>query len=138
MVASASGFGALVPVPGLSVALDIALLTSEVNFYKSQLGLPQENSYEFRKLTPEIQEKVQKFCLTSAVQIGQLLAAYTASAAVEEVTRYIPLVGSFIAGSISFSSTKYFLHGCLNELEETALNYLDEINAKITDDIPLD
>ena len=138
MVAGASGFGALVPVPGLSVALDLALLTKEVNLYKSQLGLPEENSYEFRKLTPEIQKKVQRFCLTSAVQIGQLVAAYTASAAVEEVTRYIPLVGSFIAGSISFTSTHYFLNACLNELEETALNCLDTINAKVADDMALD
>ena len=138
MVAGASGVGAVVPLPGLSVALDLALLAKEVNFYKSQLGLPEENSYDFCKLTPEIQEKVRKFCSTSAVQIGQLMAAYTASSTVEEFTRYIPFVGSVIAGSISFTSTYSFLHGCLDELEETAMNFLDLVNERVADDMDLD
>ena len=138
-VAGASGVGATVPLPGVSVALDFGLLTTERNFYKSQLGLPQEDSDEFRKLTPEIQEKVRKFHQTLAVNdIGQLFAGYTASAAVEEFTRYIPFVGSAIAGSISFSSTYYVLNRCLRDLEETALNLLDEINAKVADDMELD
>ena len=107
LIADASGAGALVPVPGLSVALDLGLLTNEVNFYKSQ-----ENSSELRKLTPEIQEKVRKFCLTGAVQIGQLVAAYTASSEVEKLTKYIPILESLINGSISFTSTYYFLRGC--------------------------
>ena len=138
IVAATSGFGAVVPVPGLSVAIDLALLTKEVNFYRSQLGLPEENSSEFRKLNPKIQESVRKFCLTSAVQIGQLIAAYAASAAVEEVTKFIPLVGSFIAGTLSFTTTYCFLKICLNEIEETAFNCLDEINARVADDMDLD
>ena len=106
-----------------------------MNFYKSQLGLFKEDSDEFQRMSPINQEKVRKFCLTSAVQIGQLLKCYTASSAVEEFTRYIPLLGSAIAGSISFSSTYYFLHQCLNELEKIALDLLDEINANVGDDI---
>ncbi|XP_028404172.1 T-cell-specific guanine nucleotide triphosphate-binding protein 1-like [Dendronephthya gigantea] len=134
-VATASGAGAVIPVPGLSVALDVALLIKEVNFYKSQLGLPDENSYEFNNMTPEIKEKVRKFCLTSAVQLGNLMAAYTASSAVEEFTRFIPFVGSIIAGGISFSSTYYFLHGCLKEMEETALDILECLNESLVDDV---
>ena len=125
-------------MPGLSVALDLDLLTKEVNFYKSQLGLPKENSHVFHKLTPEIQERIHKFCLTSTVEIGKLLAAYTASSTAEEFTRYILLVGISIAGSISFISAYCFLQGCLNELEETALNCLDVINARVADDMDLD
>jgi hypothetical protein len=124
MVAAASGVGAVVPVPGLSVALDLVLLTREVNMYKSQLGLPEETSYEFRRCTPEIRAKVKRFCLTSAVQIANLLKFYTASSAIEEFTRYIPFVGCAIAGGISFSSTYCFLKGCLNELEGTALDFI--------------
>jgi hypothetical protein len=89
-------------------------------------------------MSSEIQEKVRKFCLTSAVQIANLLKFYTASSAVEEFTRYIPFVGCAIAGGISFSSTYYFLQGCLNELERTALEFLDEINSRVGDDMDLD
>ena len=138
MVAAASGAGAVVPLPGLSVALDLALLTREVNMYKSQLGLPEGTSYEFRRMSPEIQAKVKRFCLTSTVQIANLVKFYTASSAVEEFTRYIPFVGCAIAGGISFSSTYCFLKGCLNELEETALAFLDEINTRVGDDMEID
>jgi hypothetical protein len=126
MVAAASGAGAVVPLPGLSVALDLALLTREVNMYKFQLGLPEGTSYEFRRMSPEIQAKVKRFCLTSTVQIVNLVKFYTASSTVnvEEFTRYIPFVGCAIAGSISFSYTYCFLKGCLNELEGTALDFI--------------
>ena len=133
MVASASAAAAAVPVPGLNVAVDLALLTSEVTFYKSQLGLPDENSYEFRRMAPESQEKVRKFCVTSAVQLASFLATYTAGSAVEEFARFIPFIGLAIAGGISFSSTYYFLHQCVNELEGTALSFLDEMTAKAVD-----
>jgi hypothetical protein len=138
MVAAASGVGAVVPVPGLSVALDLVLLTREVNMYKSQLGLPEETSYEFRRCTPEIRAKVKRFCLTSAVQIANLLKFYTASSAIEEFTRYIPFVGCAIAGGISFSSTYCFLKGCLNELEGTALDFMDEVKAGVREDMDFD
>ena len=133
MVASASAAAAAVPLPGLSVAVDLALLTSEVSFYKSQLGLPDEDSFEFRKMTPENQEKVRKFCVTSAVQLASFLAAYTASSAVEEFARFIPFVGLAIAGGISFSSTYYFLHQCVNELEGSAVAFLDEMTTRAVD-----
>ena len=69
---------------------------------------------------------MSRFCLTSAVQIGNLLATYAASGTAEEYTRFIPLVGTFIAGSLSFSTTYFLLDKWLNELEETALKILDE------------
>ena len=138
MVAAASGAGAVIPVVGLSVALDIFLLTKEVQFYKSQLGLPEENSYEFKAMTPEIQEKIRKFCITSGVQIVNLMAAYGVSSTVEEVSRFIPIIGVAIAGSISFTSTHYFLHCCLNDMEKTTLQFLDVLNQRLADDLPLD
>ena len=138
MIASASAAAAAVPLPGLNVAVDLVLLTNEVSFYKSQLGLPDENSYEFKKMTPENQEKVRKFCVTSALQMATFLATYTAGSTVEEFARFIPFVGLAIAGGISFSSTYYFLHQCLKELEESALDFVDEMTSKTVDDFDID
>ena len=138
MVASASAAAAAVPLPGLNVAVDVALLTNEVSLYRSQLGLPDENSHEFQRMTPANQEKVRKFCVTSAAQIGSFLAAYTAGSTLEEFARFIPIIGLAIAGGISFSSTYYFLHQCLKELEETALAFLDETSAKTVGDLDID
>ena len=138
MIASASAAAAAVPLPGLNVAVDLVLLTNEVSFYKSQLGLPDENSSEFKKMTPENQEKVRKFCVTSALQMATFLATYTAGSTVEEFARFIPLVGLAIAGGISFSSTYYFLHQCLKELEGSALDFVDEMTSRTVDDFDID
>ena len=138
MIAACSGAGGMIPVPGLSVAIDIGLLTSEVKFYKSQLGLPDENSYEFKSMTPEIQRKIRKFYVTSGVQIVQLIAGYGVSSTVEEFARFIPFLGGVIAGSISFSSTYYFLDCCLNDMEKTAEEFLKVLNTRLLDDMPLD
>lgn len=138
MVASASAAAACVPVPGLNVAVDLTLLTNEISFYKSQLGLPDEESHEFQKMTPANQEKIRRFCITSAVQISSFLGTYAAGSAVEEFARFIPFVGLAIAGGISFSSTYYFLHQCLNELEGTALAFLDEMTTRTVDDFDID
>jgi hypothetical protein len=138
MIASASAAAAEVPLPGLNVAVDLVLLTNEVSFYKSQLGLPDENSYEFKKMTPENQEKVRTFCVTSALQMASFLGTYTAGSTVEEFARFIPFVGLAIAGGISFSSTYYFLDRCLKELEGTALDFVDEMTSRTVDDFDID
>ena len=125
-------------MPGLNVAVDLALLTNEVSFYKSQLGLPDEESHEFQKMAPANQEKVRKFCVTSALQMASFLATYAAGSAAEEFARFIMFVGLAIAGGISFSSTYYFLHQCLNELEGSALSFLNEMTTRTVDDFDID
>jgi hypothetical protein len=52
--------------------------------------------------------------------------------------RFIPFVGLAIAGGISFSSTYYFLHQCLKELEGTALDFVDEMTSRTVDDFDND
>ena len=134
-VAGASFAGAVIPIPGLSIMVDLNFLKNEVDLYKSQLGLPEEKSEDFRRMmTPELFEK----CRNSTVQIVQLMTAYGVSSAVEEVARYIPILGSAIAGSISYSSTYYFLQRYLNELESTALQFLDEVNTRADEDLHID
>jgi amino acid permease len=125
MVATVSAAIAVIPLPGLSILVDFGLLTYEVNFYKSQLGLPKEKSNEFQKMTKENQETILKFCFISMAELSKLFTLFAFTSAVEEAARYIPFAGSVIAGSLSFSSTCYFLRQCLNELEKPALNLLD-------------
>ena len=135
-MAAVSGTCGLVPIPGLNAVVDIALILKTVNFYKTQLGLPEENSYEFNKLTKKTQEKVRKFCVTGAVQIGNVVRTYDAKSAIaSQVINFIPLIGPVIAGSISFSSTYGFLKCCLNDMEEAAIEFLDILNEKVANDI---
>jgi purine-cytosine permease-like protein len=136
MAATASCVGGLIPIPGVSLAVDLGIITKEINVYKSRIGLPEENSREFHKMSSETKEKVHKYYCTGATEIATLLTTFgVRSAAIEEGSRFIPLIGSAIAGGISFSSTYYFLQQYLNELEKTALDFLDEITTKVDEDI---
>ena len=122
----------------MSIAADIKLLTREIKLYRSQLGLPEENSPEFQRMTVENQARFRQFCTTSAALVAERLISYAASSAVEEVARYIPIVGIAIAGSISFYTTYYFLRDSLDELEKTAMDYLDKVNTKVGKDLRKD
>ena len=137
MVAAASATGMAMPLPRLPLALEIHLLINELNFYKSQLGLPKENSDEFRRMTPENQEKVRKYCATSAGEITHLLEKIPSTLSnftFETVIQCIPILGAVYCGSISFCRNYHFLHQCLNELEGTALDCLDELTTMAMED----
>ncbi|XP_046843968.1 interferon-inducible GTPase 5-like [Xenia sp. Carnegie-2017] len=138
MIATASAVGALVPLPGLSIAVDVTLITTEMNFYKSQLGLPDENSQEFNMLTPAQQNLVRQLCTTSAAQLAKIMATYATSSTVEEMVRFVPIIGSVIAGGISFTSTYLFLQSCVSQSEKAALEFLHQANIKSVDDLDID
>ena len=128
MVATASAAGAAVPVPGFSMAADFAMIMNEVLLYKSQLGLPEEDSPEFQNMPLELKTKVEKFCISSPAQMAKLLLANTGTkTSIEEITRmFVPVIGLALASAISFYTTYNFLHETLNELEEAALEFLDQ------------
>ena len=125
-VASLSAAAAFVPIPGLSIAVDIGLILKEFAFYRSQLGLPEIGSDDFVKLHFSTQEQVRKICITTATQAATYLSTYAAETAVEEVVRFIPILGSFISSGISFTTTYAALQECLKTVEETALLVLKE------------
>ena len=138
-VAVASAAVAVVPLPGLSFAVDLALITGEISFYRSQLGIPEPDSAEFSKLDLGRQERVGKFFFTSAAQISGFLAAYASQSVVEEASRYIPFVGLAVAGSISYGSTYYLLHRCLGTLEKMAIEIIEDFKEQaLNDDLELD
>ena len=88
-VATASAVAATVPLPGASVAADIALIKREIDFYKSQLGLPDEGSNRFSVLSFNTQSEIKALSTTlgTAIRIGGLVAAYSTESLVEEFAR---------------------------------------------------
>ena len=131
MVASASAAAALVPIPGLSIAVDAVLILKELSFYRSQLGLPETGSDKFAALPFSTQEKVSKVSLTTIPQlVAYLAASYTADAAVEDKIRYIPFVSLAIASGMSFTTTYFALKKLLKHVEEVAELVLREAAQK--------
>ena len=117
-VASASAAAALVPLPGLSFGVDAWLLLNELSFYRSQFGIPEEGSDEYKRLPFSTQEKVSKVSLTTIPQLVACLTAFTAEAAVEDYTRFVLILGSVIASSMSFTTTYLALKKLLKHVEE--------------------
>ena len=136
-VASLSGAAAAIPVPGLSFVVDTGLVLKELFFYRIQLGLPVPSSPEFANLHLTIKEEVLRNGRTIFAQLRSLLAPYVAEAAVEEVTRYVPVVGLVIASGMSFGATYFALSKFLTNVEETAKLVLKEAAAKIAADLEL-
>ena len=132
-VATASAFAAAVPIPGVSIAVDIWLIKRETDFYISQLGLPKEGSNEFSLLSFDTQTKVKALneALDSAMKIGGLVAAYATESVLEEFTRYIPFIGIAIASSMSYGATYYFLSEWLGRMEVIALDVLTQTLQKV-------
>ena len=136
-VASLSGAAAAIPVPGLSFVVDTALVLNELFFYSVQLGLPVTRFPEFAKLHLSTKEEVHRNGRTIAAQLRGLLAFYVAEAAVEEVIRYVPVVGLVIASGMSFGATYFALIKLLTNVEETAKLVLKKAAAKIAADLEL-
>ena len=55
--------------------------------------------------------------------------------AAEEIARFIPVVGSVVAGTLSFGCTILFLRSCLNKIEKVALAVLEEANQRSVDNL---
>ena len=126
MVASASAAAALVPISGLSFAVDAGLILKELSFYRSQLGLPETGSADFARLNMATKEKVLKVCLKTASELGEFLAPKTA---VERFIYFIPLVGPAMASRRSFWAIHDALTQLLKNVEEAAVSVLNENTA---------
>ena len=132
-VALLSGAAAAILVPGLSFAVDTGLVLKELFFYSVQLGLPVTRSLEFAKLHLPSKKEVLRNGRTIAAQLRGLVAPYmyVAETALEEVIRYVPVVGLVIASGMSFGATYFVLSKFLTYFEETAKLVLKEAAAKV-------
>jgi len=141
MVAFLSACVAAVPVPGLSIAVDSAIIIKETERYFNVFGLDDKS--------------LQKLCEKSGKSIGHfkslmksplrgginpasvftLLSAASlalAGDAVEYAVSFIPIIGSVIAGGMSFCTVSVMLHKALNDIAEDARNVLlDSVQTEV-------
>jgi len=134
-VAALSGVVAAAPVPGVSMAFDIGLVVEEADVYYTQLGLDETSlkryaklmSCDYRRLRSVVDTRMgfRVIGLESVKQLIEMLAerapAVVTSAALEEVSRFIPVIGSVIAASLSIGGTYYSLKLILDRMESAAV-----------------
>ena len=126
LVATAAAIATLVPIPGLPFKIDAHAILRELSFYRSQLGLPEEGSAAFVRLHLATREKVLEVSITTVAQLSGFLASYATESAIEEAAWFIPIVGPFVASTMSFGATYHTLHNLLEAVKDVALSVAKE------------
>ncbi|XP_028252208.1 interferon-inducible GTPase 5-like [Parambassis ranga] len=125
-----SAAGATVPVPGLSLAVDVGILVATITQYVFGFGLDVStmkklavrSGVPYDDLVKVVHSHLSAKQITEDLVLKVLasLAGTAALLAIEEGTRFIPLVGIPIAMGLSSFTTYRALQFFLNELAEDA------------------
>ncbi|KAG7469198.1 hypothetical protein MATL_G00126450 [Megalops atlanticus] len=127
-----SGAVAAVPIPGLSVAVDVTILVKEISRYYEAFGLDDaslQNLSEKMEVPVEELKAVLKSPLNKEISADVVIKLLTKAAGagimvVEYWLSTIPVLGSMAAGGLSYTTTYYMLKSCLNELADDGQNVL--------------
>ncbi|XP_068608345.1 interferon-inducible GTPase 5-like [Brachionichthys hirsutus] len=125
-----SAGGAILPIPGLSIALDLTLLATVTMQYTTGFGL-DEGSLKTLSASSGVPLADLKSVITSPLAsnkitpdlISNLLlkcASTAALLAAEEGFRFIPIIGSLVAAPLSYKVTQNALQTFLDMLAEDA------------------
>ncbi|XP_051960265.1 interferon-inducible GTPase 5-like [Xyrauchen texanus] len=134
-VALLSAGAAAVPVPGLSVAVDIALLVYEIQKYKTAFGLDDESLERISERSGKSIEIV-KSVMKSGVRVGMdkdiilnllcksfvLLVKHTVQ--FQLIVHFKHILGYVAAAGLSYVTVSYMLKKVLNDAAEDVRNVL--------------
>ncbi|XP_016407174.1 interferon-inducible GTPase 5-like [Sinocyclocheilus rhinocerous] len=132
-VAFLSACVAAVPVPGLSIAVDLAIIAVEIEKYCNTFGLDKES---LEKLCERYGKRIENvegliksawykgICTGSIITILREISFLITEDAVESVVRFIPFLGAVAAGAMSYWAVSTMLKSALNEVAEDARNVL--------------
>ncbi|XP_053383080.1 T-cell-specific guanine nucleotide triphosphate-binding protein 2-like [Mercenaria mercenaria] len=134
-----SGLGGAVPVPGISVVMDIVLICDTVNSYREHFKLTDEEINTFAVSTglpPDLFREAAGLMLRPAMftrsGIASLMASYAIESAVEETAIFVPVIGSAVAGTLSYIVTRRILKKILNACKNDALKVFNFVAARQT------
>ena len=144
-VAILSAIGGAIPVPGVSLAVDMELLKSELAFYRQQFGLDQNslahtklmvNRYSEESKSNSLADKVHKFVeeyiISDNFQMLNYLAVQTTSESAENVLRIgLPVIGCLFSAGLSYGVTCATLRKYLNENAEAGFQLLELISKTV-------
>ncbi|XP_065138325.1 interferon-inducible GTPase 5-like [Paramisgurnus dabryanus] len=132
-VALISACVAAIPLPGYSVSADVAGLADELRKYYSAFGLDDPSLQKLCERSGKTVEEL-KSLMKSSLHNGinrkliiSLLGTESSlifKSAVNFVLGFFPIVGTVVAGGMSYSTVLNMLKKVLNEIEEDAKNVL--------------
>ncbi|CAB4016205.1 interferon-inducible GTPase 5-like [Paramuricea clavata] len=126
-VATISAGAGAIPIPCVGGVIGTILITGTMMVYYRQLGLNNTTAEERALLDEKYRGIIERYQSRSPNDVVSILStkALTVIVGVEEVSKYIPLIGLAIASSIGFALTLRYLLKCINELEEAAIAVWD-------------
>ena len=138
-IATASALAAMVPVPGLDIALDIASLIAFANTCVTEFGLSEEELEKAHRHIAGIaiekcEEKAKDVAISKAKSIAKkrvykylekagiiaLVKKFAAQKAAGTVLKYIPFVGQAVSGGLAFFCAQSTLNEMLEDMYSTA------------------
>ncbi|KAG2463767.1 IIGP5 GTPase, partial [Polypterus senegalus] len=144
------GIGAI-PIPGVSVACDIAILVATLLHMRSYLGLDDESlcrlACRVNKPVQELKAEITSpFVLNiTPSSVIKLITSTVSGAAMiaDEALLLIPVIGSVIGGTVSFTATCFLLNSALNDFAKFALQVLkkaieDKSKPEVTENVRLE
>ncbi|XP_016355565.1 interferon-inducible GTPase 5-like [Sinocyclocheilus anshuiensis] len=132
-VALLSALVATVPIPGLSVAVDTALIAKELRKYYSAFGLDDPSLQKLCRTsgrTIEELKRLMKSPFHQGITTSLILTLLSASSllaskgGVKMLVSFIPIIGSLVAGGMSFLAVSSMLKKALNGIADDARNVL--------------
>lgn len=129
LVAIGSAAGAVLPIPGVGLAVDTAILLGEANEYRKQFGLDDKTLEEnARALEITVDNLKKRFDLKSLIisasvkSITGLCASLAVSTATENAVKFaIPIIGSVIAAGLSYGVSVACLTSLLQSFSDDAI-----------------
>ncbi|ROI69369.1 Interferon-inducible GTPase 5 [Anabarilius grahami] len=132
-VALLSALVATVPLPGLSYAVDLVILKKEIETYYNTFGLDDPSLQKLcdksGKTIEEMKSRMKsplRFGINKASILSLLGAAsvFVAENAVEYVASLMPILGTVVAGGMSYMTVSRMLKRALNDIAEDARDVL--------------
>ena len=151
-IASGSAAAAMVPIPGLDIAVDITAMIAFANACLTKFGLTEEALQEANEhiawhamkkaggkaaqygAQKALEKAFVKEAVDKAISIAKrkvykflekagimaIVKKFAVSKGAGSVAKYVPFVGSAVAGSLAFYSTQSALNEILEEMYTTA------------------
>ncbi|GHB08927.1 hypothetical protein [Salinicola rhizosphaerae] len=133
---SLSAGAAIIPIPGVDIGSDVAILMEIIPKINRKFGLSPEQ-------IEELDSDTKLLVMTAISNVGSqmagkyitkelivmLLKKMGAKIATKSVSKYVPIIGSIVAGGISFTAMKYMGNSHIDDCYEIVREAMEKEGA---------
>ncbi len=121
--AAVAAANALNPIPGVDAAVDVGIIAKLFSSIRDAYGL-DEALLKKSAASMQLANTILKYATTEGILV--LLKSVASRTVVKQFSKYIPIVGQIIAGTVGFGIVKYAGNGYLDDCHQLAEKILAE------------